>query len=303
MTESLYHKPVLLTESVDGLAVKPAGTYVDVTYGGGGHSAEILRRLGPEGRLIAFDRDADARPNASQDPRFRLLHHNFRYLFPFLRYYDSLPVDGILADLGISSHQIDQPQRGFSTRYDAPLDMRMDQRIKETAASLLNTMTKAELVRVLRTYGELDHADRIAESLLSYRRQKAFSTTGDLISALEPHTPRDGSFKFQAQVFQALRIHLNDEMAALRSFLADTVQVLRPGGRLVVIAYHSLEDRMVKNFMKTGNVEGEEEKDPIYGVRKCPLRNISKGAIKAGEEEISENNRARSARLRIAEKV
>lgn len=303
MTQNHYHKPVLLKESVDGLAIKPGGTYVDVTYGGGGHSAEILRRLGSKGRLVAFDRDADALPNASQDPRFLLLHHNFRYLFSFLRYYNFLPVDGILADLGISSHQIDLPTRGFSTRYDAPLDMRMDQRMKETAASLLNTLAKDELVRILRTYGELDRAGRIADELLNFRKQTPFATTGDLVRALEPLTPREGGFKFQAQVFQSLRIHLNDELAALRNFLPGAIQALKPGGRLVIISYHSLEDRLVKNFMKTGNVEGTEDKDPIFGGKKCPLKSISKGAVLAHEEEINENNRARSARLRIAEKV
>lgn len=303
MTETLYHKPVLLQESIDGLAIKPDGLYVDVTYGGGGHSAEILSRLGEKGRLIAFDRDADAQSNALKDPRFRLLHHNFRYLTSFLRYYKALPVDGILADLGISSHQIDIPERGFSTRYDAPLDMRMDQRMKKTAADLLNDLDKANLTRILKEFGELDHARQIAEAIVAYRKTSAFSRTGELIEALKPLAPRGAENKFMAQIFQALRIELNGELAALKNFLPLCYNALKPGGRLVIIAYHSLEDRMVKNFIKAGNISGIEEKDPIYGLKASVWKNISKGAINAGEEEIKLNSRARSARLRIAEKI
>lgn len=303
MTETPYHRPVLLTESVDGLAIKKDGIYVDVTYGGGGHSAEILSRLGKNGRLIAFDRDADAQANVVDDPRFRLLHHNFRYLTSFLRYYKALPVDGILADLGISSHQIDVPQRGFSTRYDAPLDMRMDQRMKKTAADLLNKIDGPTLTKVLKDYGELDRARQVADAILAFRNKQQFSRTGELVEALSAVAPKGADFKFMAQVFQAIRISLNDELAALRNFLPLTLKALKPGGRLVVISYHSLEDRMVKNFIKTGNISGIEEKDPLYGNVPCLLKNISKGAIVAGEEEVKLNSRARSARLRIAEKV
>jgi len=302
MTE-IYHKPVLLKESVEGLAIKKDGVYVDVTYGGGGHSREILSHLGENGRLIAFDRDADARANAIDDPRFRLLHHNFRYLTSFLRYYKALPVDGILADLGISSHQIDIPDRGFSTRYDAPLDMRMDQRMKKTAASLLNSIDLAGLTAVLKDFGELDQARQIAEAIIAFRKKQAFSRTGELIEALAPLTPRDYEHKFLAQVFQALRISLNDELAALKNFLPLCLTALKPGGRLVVISYHSLEDRMVKNFMKTGNISGIEVKDPIYGNISTPLKMISKGAIASSDEERRTNKRARSARLRVAEKI
>lgn len=301
MTE-VYHKPVLLNESIEGLAIKKNGVYVDVTYGGGGHSAEILKCLGKTGRLIAFDRDRDAQPNALSDPRFRLLHHNFRYLTSFLRYYKALPVDGILADLGISSHQIDMPQRGFSTRYDAPLDMRMDQRMHETAADMLNQYDRKKLIQVLKEYGELDQAVRIADAIVNTRKEHPLLRTSDLAQLLAPMAPREGEHKFMAQVFQALRIELNGELGALKRLLELSLTALKPGGRLVVIAYHSLEDRMVKNFMRTGNVSGQEDKDPIYGVSRSPLQMISKGAIVAGDQEIQINNRARSARLRIAEK-
>ncbi len=302
MTE-VYHKPVLLKESVEGLAIKKDGVYVDVTYGGGGHSAEILKNLGKKGRLIAFDRDRDAQPNALNDERFRLLHHNFRYLTSFLRYYKALPADGILADLGISSHQIDMPQRGFSTRYNAPLDMRMDQRMQQTAADVLNQYDRKALQHMLKEYGELDQAGRIAETIISARKEKPLETTNDLVRLLSPMAPRDSENKFLAQVFQALRIELNDELTALKKFLELSLIALKPGGRLVVISYHSLEDRMVKNFMRTGNVSGQEDKDPIFGHSRSPLKLISKGAMVAGDEEININNRARSARLRIAEKI
>ena len=303
MTETVYHRPVLLKESIDGLAIKSDGVYVDVTYGGGGHSAAILEQLGSAGRLIAFDRDKDAQENAASDPRFRLLHHNFRYLNSFLRYYKALPVDGILADLGISSHQIDVPSRGFSTRYDAPLDMRMDQRSTRTAADLLNFTDKKSLITILREYGELDQAVRIAEEIVKKRKIKALETTSDLIALLEPMAPKDGEHKFYAQVFQAIRIEINDELVALKSLLEHSINALKPGGRLVVISYHSLEDRMVKNYMKAGNIKGVEEKDPIYGNSRSPMKLLTRGAVAPGTEEIAINKRARSARLRIAEKV
>jgi 16S rRNA (cytosine1402-N4)-methyltransferase len=298
----LYHNPVLLKESVDGLAVRSDGVYVDVTYGGGGHSKEILSRLGAGGRLLAFDRDRDAGSQLPDDARVTLIHHNYRFLKNYLRYHKALPVDGILADLGVSSHQIDEAERGFSTRYDGALDLRMDRKRGRSAAELVNTAPEEELARIFKEYGELEHSRRIAAALVAARDRKEIQGTADLKEAVRQFTTAGQEHKFYARVFQALRIEVNRELESLEQMLVQSLQVLRPGGRLAVISYHSLEDRMVKNFMKTGNAGGIEDKDPIYGNVSTPLRVITKKAVCATEEEISQNGRARSARLRIAEK-
>lgn len=298
-----YHNPVLLKASVAGLSVREDGTYVDVTYGGGGHSSAILALLGKKGRLLAFDRDGDAASAMTDDPRFLLVRHNFRFLKNYLKYYGALPVDGILADLGVSSHQFDQGERGFSTRFSAELDMRMDRRKKKTAAHVVSTASFEELASIFRSYGELDQAGRIADALILFRTQKPIETTDDLKEAIQHLIPPRQEQKFLARVFQALRIEVNGELDALKSLLEQSLQVLRPGGRLVVISYHSLEDRLVKNFMKTGNTAGIEEKDPIYGKLSSPFILVTRKAVLPDEAEIGENPRARSAKLRIAEKI
>lgn len=298
-----YHNPVLLKASVAGLSVREDGTYVDVTYGGGGHSSAILALLGKKGRLLAFDRDGDAASVMTDDPRLLLVRHNFRFLKNYLKYYGALPVDGILADLGVSSHQFDQGERGFSTRFSAELDMRMDRRKKKTAAHVVSTASFEELASIFRSYGELDQAGRIADALVLFRTQKPIETTDDLKEAIQHLIPPRQEQKFLARVFQALRIEVNGELDALKSLLEQSLQVLRPGGRLVVISYHSLEDRLVKNFMKTGNTAGIEEKDPIYGKLSSPFILVTRKAGLPDEAEIGENPRARSAKLRIAEKI
>ncbi len=298
-----YHNPVLLKASVAGLSVREDGTYVDVTYGGGGHSSAILALLGKKGRLLAFDRDGDAASVMTDDPRLLLVRHNFRFLKNYLKYYGALPVDGILADLGVSSHQFDQGERGFSTRFSAELDMRMDRRKKKTAAHVVSTASFEELASIFRSYGELDQAGRIADALILFRTQKPIETTDDLKEAIQHLIPPRQEQKFLARVFQALRIEVNGELDALKSLLEQSLQVLRPGGRLVVISYHSLEDRLVKNFMKTGNTAGIEEKDPIYGKLSSPFILVTRKAVLPDEAEIGENPRARSAKLRIAEKI
>jgi 16S rRNA (cytosine1402-N4)-methyltransferase len=297
-----FHDPVLLQESVDGLAVRREGTYVDATFGGGGHSAAILQRLGAKGRLLAFDRDQDALKNAPDDPRLTLIHHNYRHLRNYLRYYNAIPADGILADLGISSHQIDRAERGFSTRFEGELDMRMDRRRKRTAATVVMTAERDTLIRIFRTYGEVDHPGKVADAILRARATAPIRTTGDLKQALAPLVPRGLEQKFYARIFQALRIEVNGELEAVEQLLSQSLSVLKQGGRLVVISYHSLEDRLVKNFMKTGNIEGKEDKDPIYGHVTAPFTPITRKAVVASEEEIARNGRARSAKMRIAEK-
>lgn len=296
-----YHAPVLLHECVEGLALRPDGCYVDVTFGGGGHSRAILAQLGPQGRLIAFDRDADARRNVPDDPRFTLVPADFRWIGHYLRYLGEVPVDGILADLGVSSHQFDTMARGFSFRGDGPLDMRMDRSAGRSAAELVNTADDRELATVLGRYGEVQGAHRVARCLLQARSVRAIRSTGDLVDALRPVTPRADANGFLAQVFQALRIAVNDELGALEGLLANGTELLAPGGRLVVISYHSLEDRLVKHWMRAGNVDGEEVKD-LYGRGQRPLDPLNTKAVKPSPEEVQENPRARSARLRIAEK-
>ena len=297
-----YHLPVMLNECIEGLNIRAKGTYVDATFGGGGHSGAILARLDSEGRLIAFDQDADAMVNALDDERFTLLHENFRFMKNFLRMNGVRTVDGILADLGVSSHQFDVAERGFSTRYDGMLDLRMDQRQEMTARDIVNNADERELARLFRLYGELPNANQMAKAIVAARATKRIDTTFDLREAVSRHLPRGMENKYLAMLFQALRIEVNGELDALQALLKQSVDLLNPGGRIVVISYHSLEDRLVKNFFKTGNFEGVLEKD-FYGNPIVPLKVVSRKAVVAGEEELQRNSRARSARLRVAEKV
>ncbi len=297
---SEYHIPVMLEEALDGLSLRPEGTYVDVTFGGGGHSRAILERLGEGGRLLAFDQDEDAKVESGE--RFTFINENFRYLKNFLRLHGARKVDGILADLGVSSHQFDVAERGFSTRFDGALDLRMDRRGEVTAADLVNNLDENDLGRVLKLYGELPNARQMAKAIVRARSEKAIATTTDLKEAVSHHLPRGMENKYLAMLFQALRIEVNGELEALREMLQQACEVLVPGGRLVVISYHSLEDRLVKNFMKSGNFEGEIEKD-FYGNVLSPMRMVSRGAMQAGEAELAVNNRARSARLRVGERM
>jgi S-adenosyl-methyltransferase MraW len=298
---SAYHTPVLLSESIAALAIQPSGIYVDVTFGGGGHSRTILEALGPRGQLFAFDRDADALQNVPQDSRFTLIHNNFKYMHACLRYAGCTQVQGILADLGVSSHQFDTQDRGFSFRFDAPLDMRMNRQGALTAAELLNTAPQEELERIFRQYGEMPQSRKMAALLVAARQQAPITHTQDLSRILAPLMPKQQAHKFQATLFQALRIEVNGEMAALEALLEQSLMLLAPGGRLVVISYHSLEDRMVKNFMRSGNLQGQIEKD-FYGNELSPFTLIGRKAQSPSEQEIENNNRARSAKLRVAEK-
>lgn len=299
----MYHIPVLLHESLNGLRINPAGTYVDVTFGGGGHSREILRHLSPEGRLYSFDQDADAERNVPEgDERFTFVRSNFRYLTNWMRYYGVDGVDGLIADLGVSSHHFDAEERGFSFRYDAPLDMRMNGRAGMTAADLVNTYDEERLANVLYLYGELKNSRRLASAIVKARGQKNIVSIDDLLQAVKPLMPREREKKDLARVFQALRIEVNREMDALQEMLEATLKVLRPGGRLVVLTYHSLEDRMVKNFVRAGRVDGKVEKD-FYGRSSTPWKAINNRVIVPNEEEQRENPRSRSAKLRIAEKI
>ncbi len=290
----------MLDAAIDGLSLKADGIYVDVTFGGGGHSHAILERL-DTGKLIAFDQDEDAIRNVPEDPRLIFLNQNFRFLKNFLKWHDSIPVDGILADLGISSHQIDEADRGFSTRFDGPLDMRMNRNADKSAGEVVNKYPVEELASILYLYGELRNARRIAETIDKSRSEQAIQTTGELVELLKPLAARGREMKFMAQVFQALRIEVNGELDALKSLLKQSTEVLKSGGRLVVISYHSLEDRLVKNFMRSGNFSGKIEKD-FYGNVLGPFRVVSKLQT-ASSEELEYNKRARSARLRIAEKI
>ena len=294
----MYHNPVLLHPSVDGMVVDPDGVYVDVTFGGGGHSSLVLQKLGPKGRLIAFDQDPDAAVNAPQDPRFQFVPSNFSNLKKFLQYYDACPADGILADLGVSSHQFDTPERGFSHRFEGNLDMRMNSNRGLSAAEVVNRYPVAALAELFSKYGELPNARQIA-ARIEANRETPIRTTTDLVNVLAPLLPHGKENKTLSQVFQALRIEVNDEMEVLRSFLAQAAEVLKPGGRLAVISYHSLEDRLVKNFMKAGNFEGNIEKD-FYGNPLTPFELITRKAIVPDDGEIDANPRARSAKLRIA---
>jgi 16S rRNA (cytosine1402-N4)-methyltransferase len=292
----------MLTECLEGLQVKSTGTYVDVTFGGGGHSMKILEQL-TEGRLIAFDQDDDARKQAEniQSRSFTFCQANFRYLKQYLKLHGATQVDGILADLGISSHQIDTPGRGFSTRFEGPLDMRMDTKAPVTAAAVLNSASEEQLHKILGMYGEVRNARTLASAIVRQRTASPYRSNQDLLGVLQPLAPRGKEFKYFAQVFQALRIEVNQELEALESFLMQCGEVIAPGGRLVIMSYHSLEDRMVKNYMNTGKVYGELEKD-FYGNPLRPFRAINRKPMEASEEEIRENNRARSARLRIGER-
>ena len=294
-----YHDPVLLQACIEGLNISPAGVYVDVTFGGGGHSKAILQRLGPKGRLIAFDRDADAWKNALDDPRFTLVRSDFRWIKNHLRFHEALPIDGLLADLGVSSHQFDEADRGFSFRNDGPLDMRMDRRAKRTAAQLLASVDEAELARILRTYGEVDDAKRVANKIIAEQRAGALRTTHELAQVLQPFTRGHGKDKLLPQVFQALRIAVNDELGSLEILLEHAAAIIKPGGALAIISYHSLEDRMVKNWMRSGSVDGTQDKD-VFGNMKRPFSPSTGKAIAPTEEEINRNPRARSARLRTA---
>jgi 16S rRNA (cytosine1402-N4)-methyltransferase len=300
MTEN-YHIPVLLNESVDGLIIRPDGVYVDVTFGGGGHSREILSRLEADGHLYAFDQDADAEKNIPQDGRFTFVRSNFRYLRNWMRYYGVEQIDGLLADLGVSSHHFDDAERGFSLRFDAPLDMRMNKRAGRTAADILATYDEAQLADVFYLYGELRQARRMAAAIVKARQSAPVTTTGELLRLLDPLFPREREKKEQAKLFQALRIEVNREMEALREMLAEATDLLRPGGRLVVITYHSLEDRMVKNIIRSGNTEGRMEQD-FFGRTNAPLASVNNKVITPSAEEQERNPRSRSAKLRIAEK-
>ncbi|HEX4887105.1 MAG TPA: 16S rRNA (cytosine(1402)-N(4))-methyltransferase RsmH [Luteibaculaceae bacterium] len=301
MSNEAYHIPVLLRECVESLVVNPDGVYVDVTFGGGGHSREILKKLSPSGRLFAFDQDQQAAANVPNDPRFVLINQNFAYLKNYLRMYRVEAVDGLLADLGVSSHQFDTPDRGFSLRFEGPLDMRMNQQSELTAARVVNTYELDDLKRVLKVYGELEGAGRLASELVKKRVEKPFERIEDLKNALDRFAPRHKWHQFYAKVFQALRIEVNGEMKVLETMLSQAIELLKPNGRLVVISYHSLEDRMVKNFVKAGNPQGDLQKD-FYGNVLRPLDAVGKQPQVPTDEEIEVNNRARSAKLRIAAK-
>lgn len=309
-----YHTPVMLDESISALVTNPSGTYADATFGGGGHTAELLSRLNEDGHVIAFDRDSDAIDNRIDDPRLTLVRADFRFIHNFVldlahktgdkalgaKLSDGL--DGILADLGVSSHQFDTAERGFSFRYDAPLDMRMNREGGKTAADVVNDYSQEDLERLLRIYGEVDNARKVAQLIVSARDKRGISTTGELDEAIRPALPKFAEHKFLAKVYQALRIEVNHEMRSLEKFLEGAADTLRPGGRLVVITYHSLEDRMVKNFIKTGRADGKEEKD-VFGNIHAPLKAVNRKPILPQESEIASNTRARSAKLRIAEKT
>ncbi len=309
-----YHTPVMLDESISALVTNPSGTYADATFGGGGHTAELLSRLNEDGHVIAFDRDSDAIDNRIDDPRLTLVRADFRFIHNFvldlahksgdkaLGAKLSGGLDGILADLGVSSHQFDTAERGFSFRYDAPLDMRMNREGGKTAADVVNEYSQEDLERLLRIYGEVDNARKVAQLIVSARDKRGISTTGELDEAIRPALPKFAEHKFLAKVYQALRIEVNHEMRSLEKFLEGAADTLRPGGRLVVITYHSLEDRMVKNFIKTGRADGKEEKD-VFGNIHAPLKAVNRKPILPQESEIASNTRARSAKLRIAEKT
>ncbi|WP_316759741.1 16S rRNA (cytosine(1402)-N(4))-methyltransferase RsmH [Pedobacter aquatilis] len=300
--ENNYHVPVMLQPCIDGLNIKPDGVYVDVTFGGGGHSKEILKYLGPNGRLIAFDQDPDAQRNIPADDRFIFIDQNFGFLKNNLRLKGFKQVDGILADLGVSSHQFDVPERGFSIRHNADLDMRMDRNGSLTASEVLNTYSEDKLHKIFGIYGEVKNAKSLARAVVTARLEKSFTDIDSFKSAISEYIPKGKENKYLAQVFQALRIEVNAEIRVLEDFLQQTADVLKPGGHLVVMSYHSLEDRPVKNFMAKGKFHGEVEKD-FFGNQQKPFNVITRKAIIATDEEIAQNNRARSAKLRIAEKI
>lgn len=302
--ETIYHVPVLLKESVDGLNIDADGCYVDVTFGGGGHSREVLSRLGTEGHLYSFDQDADAEKNAEgfDTEKFTFVRSNFRFLKNFLRYHGVKQIDGVLADLGVSSHHFDDSERGFSFRFEGMLDMRMNQRAGRTAADVVNTYEEKRLADVFYLYGELKQSRKLAAAIVKARQEKRVETIGDFLEIVKPFFRNEREKKELAKVFQALRIEVNHEMDALREMLNGAKELLKPGGRLVVITYHSLEDRMVKNLMKTGNVEGQEDKD-FFGKVNTPFRLVNRQVIVPSDEEMIKNPRSRSAKLRIAERI
>ena len=302
MEKPVYHIPAMLQECIDGLQISPSGTYVDVTFGGGGHSRGIIEQLGEGGRLFSFDQDLDAYANRIEDPRFTFVHSNFRYLTNFMRFHKVDKVDGILGDLGVSFHHFDEAERGFSFRADAPLDMRMNRSARVDAAQVVNTYTEEQLLRIMADYGDMRRPMPIVRAILKARDNKPVMTTGQLLDVIRPLINPKQEKKELAQIFQALRIEVNGEMDALKRFLDSTLEVLRPGGRLVVLTYHSLEDRMVKNFIKTGNTEGIVDKD-FFGKVNTPWRQITKGAVAPSQEEIDRNPRSRSAKLRVAELI
>ena len=297
----MYHQPALLHECIEGLSINPSGIYADLTFGGGGHSREILGKLNADGRLIAFDQDEDSLQNAFDDERFTLVNENFRYLKNFLRLHKAFPLDGILADLGISSHQIDTPERGFATRFEGPLDMRMGRNQGTTAAQMVNTYTEEKLREVFSLYGELSNARQLAAAIVQ-ARTTPITTTTELKEAIKSCLPSNYENKILAQIFQAIRIEINDEMGALQAMLKQCADVLKPGGRLVVISYHSLEDRLVKNYMKSGNMDGTLEKD-FYGNIIAPLKPVTRKPLTPSSAEMASNPRSRSAKLRIAQKI
>jgi 16S rRNA (cytosine1402-N4)-methyltransferase len=300
---SEYHNPVLLQACIDNLDIKPDGIYVDLTFGGGGHSAHILKYLNEKGKLFAFDQDEDAQKNAIKDPRFTLIPHNFRHLKNYLRLYGVNKVDGILGDLGVSSHQFDEAARGFSIRFDSELDMRMNQQNALTAKKIVNEYSDKQLIHIFKTYAEIHNAARLAFVICAAREEKEISTTNELKEAISSCTPKFEEHKYLAKVFQALRIEVNQELEALKECLTQCVEILDSGSRLVVISYHSLEDRLVKNIIRAGNVEGIEEKDVIFGTSKKIFKNLTSKPILPTEEEIKSNTRARSAKLRVAIKI
>jgi len=296
-----YHTPVLLKESVEGLLIKSDGIYVDVTFGGGGHSREIIKHIN-KGKLVGFDQDNDAVPNLIDDERFIFVNHNFRFLTNFLDYHKIEKIDGLLADLGVSSHHFDEPGRGFSFRFEGDLDMRMNQSAKLSAKNVVNEYEEEQLARILWEYGELRNSRKLAKAIAGQRTNKRIESIKEFTEVLMPYLPKHAEHKFLAKVFQALRIEVNREMEFLKDMLLQTIDVIKPGGRLVVITYHSLEDRIVKNFIKNGQFEGEAEKD-FFGNRNVPFKAVNRKVIVPGEKEISDNNRARSAKLRIAERI
>lgn len=297
----IYHIPVLLKPSIEGLNIKPNGTYVDVTFGGGGHSRAILERL-DKGKLIVFDQDEDAWANRIDDERVIFVKHNFRFLYQFLKYMDAIPVDGILADLGVSSHHFDEAGRGFSFRFEGELDMRMNRNTPLTAANILNSYTEEQLIKIFKMYGEVSSAGRLVRDIISFRSNMPFKTTADLKQVASRLAPPRDSARFLSQVFQGLRIEVNGEMDALKEMLSATTDVLKPGGRLVIISYHSLEDRLVKNFFRTGDVNKSEVETDLYGRSSVPFNLITRKVVVPSDEEVERNPRARSAKLRVVEK-
>lgn len=296
---SNYHNPVLLHESLEALAIRPDGTYVDVTFGGGGHSRAILAQLGEKGKLIAFDQDEDAGANIINDPRFILVKQNFRFLKNLLRLHSAIPVDGILADLGISSHQIDQAERGFSTRFDGPLDMRMNRSATMDAEEVLNNYDERQLRNMFREFGDVENAAKLSKTIFAAREKVSIRSIAELKAVISSCMPKGKEFQYLAKVFQALRIEINGEMEALKELLLQSVEVLKPEGRMVVISYHSLEDRLVKNYFRTGSLKGEQQKD-FFGNIIRPFEPVNRKPIVPSESELNLNNRSRSAKLRIA---